>query len=215
VPPTYGSLAVIRESPMTQVMLPHSTTCQRSWEVNRGLRLKQSWFLVAQWTDVRRVGRFASNKSHSRVLSNGSGWRGTTGRLRMRGARGREFRVGRCLPPPPVGDDCHWPGRTHACALRQGEASRILKDLCAVRWPSGRRRRFAKPLYGLKPVSRVRIPSSPNHHTHLTARPSRPTRLIRLTRPVSPIALRRHGDHARCRQARSTRLRRWPPAAHQ
>jgi hypothetical protein len=31
----------------------------------------------------------------------------------------------------------------------------------AVRWPSGRRRRFAKPLYGLKPVSRVRIPASP------------------------------------------------------
>jgi hypothetical protein len=32
---------------------------------------------------------------------------------------------------------------------------------CAVRWPSGRRRRFAKPLYGPKPVSRVRIPASP------------------------------------------------------
>ncbi len=31
----------------------------------------------------------------------------------------------------------------------------------AVRWPRGRRRRFAKPLYGLKPVSRVRIPASP------------------------------------------------------
>ena len=31
----------------------------------------------------------------------------------------------------------------------------------AVRWPSGRRRRFAKPLYGLKAVSRVRIPASP------------------------------------------------------
>ena len=29
------------------------------------------------------------------------------------------------------------------------------------RWPRGRRRRFAKPLYGLKAVSRVRIPPSP------------------------------------------------------
>src|SRR3954471_6400130 len=29
------------------------------------------------------------------------------------------------------------------------------------RWPSGLRRRFAKPLYGLKPVSGVRIPPSP------------------------------------------------------
>src|SRR5262249_49958198 len=40
-------------------------------------------------------------------------------------------------------------------------ARRILKVSRAVRWPSGRRRRFAKPLYGPKPVSRVRIPSSP------------------------------------------------------
>ena len=31
----------------------------------------------------------------------------------------------------------------------------------AVRWLSGRKRRFAKPLYGLKPVPGVRIPSSP------------------------------------------------------
>jgi hypothetical protein len=31
----------------------------------------------------------------------------------------------------------------------------------AVRWLSGRKRRFAKPLYGLKPVPRVRIPASP------------------------------------------------------
>ena len=29
------------------------------------------------------------------------------------------------------------------------------------RWQSGRMRRFAKPLYGLKPVPRVRIPPSP------------------------------------------------------
>src|SRR5216110_2580186 len=29
------------------------------------------------------------------------------------------------------------------------------------RWPRGRRRRFAKPLYGPKAVSRVRIPPSP------------------------------------------------------
>jgi hypothetical protein len=28
-------------------------------------------------------------------------------------------------------------------------------------WPSGRRRRFAKPLYGLKAVSRVQIPAPP------------------------------------------------------
>src|SRR5262245_60634432 len=33
------------------------------------------------------------------------------------------------------------------------------------RWPSGRRRRPAKALYGLKPVSRVRIPSSPPKST--------------------------------------------------
>ena len=32
---------------------------------------------------------------------------------------------------------------------------------CAVRWLRGRKRRFAKPLYGLKPVPRVRIPASP------------------------------------------------------
>ena len=31
----------------------------------------------------------------------------------------------------------------------------------AERWQSGRMRRFAKPLYGLKPVPRVRIPPSP------------------------------------------------------
>ena len=30
-----------------------------------------------------------------------------------------------------------------------------------MRWLSGRKRRFAKPLYGLKPVPGVRIPSSP------------------------------------------------------
>ena len=29
------------------------------------------------------------------------------------------------------------------------------------RWLRGRKRRFAKPLYGLIPVSRVRIPPSP------------------------------------------------------
>jgi hypothetical protein len=29
------------------------------------------------------------------------------------------------------------------------------------RWQSGRMRRFAKPLYGLTPVPRVRIPPSP------------------------------------------------------
>src|SRR6185312_1758502 len=35
------------------------------------------------------------------------------------------------------------------------------------RWPRGRRRRFAKPLYGPKAVSRVRIPPSPQrgHYT--------------------------------------------------
>src|ERR1700683_391396 len=31
------------------------------------------------------------------------------------------------------------------------------------RWQSGRMRRFAKPLYGLTPVPRVRIPPSPPH----------------------------------------------------
>src|SRR6516162_4178078 len=33
------------------------------------------------------------------------------------------------------------------------------------RWPRGRRRRFAKPLYGPKAVSRVRIPPSPQRFT--------------------------------------------------
>lgn len=33
------------------------------------------------------------------------------------------------------------------------------------RWLSGRKRRFAKPLYGLNPVSRVRIPASPFSYT--------------------------------------------------
>src|SRR5208282_2765521 len=32
---------------------------------------------------------------------------------------------------------------------------------CAERWPRGLRRRFAKPLCGLKPVPGVRIPPSP------------------------------------------------------
>src|SRR3954470_20351944 len=32
---------------------------------------------------------------------------------------------------------------------------------CDSAWPRGRRRRFAKPLYGPKAVSRVRIPPSP------------------------------------------------------
>src|SRR6266849_2063061 len=34
-------------------------------------------------------------------------------------------------------------------------------DPSAERWQSGRMRRFAKPLYGLKPVPGVRIPPSP------------------------------------------------------
>src|SRR5262249_21923189 len=40
-----------------------------------------------------------------------------------------------------------------------GDKERLRKSL--ERWPRGRRRRFAKPLYGPKAVSRVRIPPSP------------------------------------------------------
>src|SRR5580704_8875619 len=36
-----------------------------------------------------------------------------------------------------------------------------LETRTAERWQSGRMRRFAKPLYGLTPVPRVRIPPSP------------------------------------------------------
>jgi hypothetical protein len=36
-----------------------------------------------------------------------------------------------------------------------------LKLRTPERWQSGRMRRFAKPLYGLTPVPRVRIPPSP------------------------------------------------------
>src|SRR5262245_46580173 len=52
-----------------------------------------------------------------------------------------------------------WLGRAGALAgarLVDYRPSRILE-----RWPRGRRRRFAKPLYGPKAVSRVRIPPSP------------------------------------------------------
>src|SRR5205814_8489577 len=48
--------------------------------------------------------------------------------------------------------------RLSACGRPPGRLSsaRILE-----RWPRGRRRRFAKPLYGPKAVSRVRIPPPP------------------------------------------------------
>ena len=39
-----------------------------------------------------------------------------------------------------------------------------LLQIVAERWQSGRMRRFAKPLYGLTPVPRVRIPPSPPDH---------------------------------------------------
>ena len=38
---------------------------------------------------------------------------------------------------------------------------RVRKLSKTERWQSGRMRRFAKPLYGLTPVPRVRIPPSP------------------------------------------------------
>src|SRR3954463_7055087 len=37
----------------------------------------------------------------------------------------------------------------------------VPRSRTAERWQSGRMRRFAKPLYGLTPVPRVRIPPSP------------------------------------------------------
>src|SRR5271168_5035620 len=46
---------------------------------------------------------------------------------------------------------------------RQGEAPPVVdyNSVTPERWQSGRMRRFAKPLYGLTPVPRVRIPPSP------------------------------------------------------
>jgi hypothetical protein len=38
---------------------------------------------------------------------------------------------------------------------------KLVKTRPPERWQSGRMRRFAKPLYGLTPVPRVRIPASP------------------------------------------------------
>jgi hypothetical protein len=38
---------------------------------------------------------------------------------------------------------------------------KLMKTRTPERWQSGRMRRFAKPLYGLTPVPRVRIPASP------------------------------------------------------
>ena len=38
---------------------------------------------------------------------------------------------------------------------------KLMKNRTPERWQSGRMRRFAKPLYGLIPVPRVRIPPSP------------------------------------------------------
>src|SRR5207244_1903077 len=40
-------------------------------------------------------------------------------------------------------------------------SDKLMSLIAAERWQSGRMRRFAKPLYGLKPVPRVRIPPSP------------------------------------------------------
>src|SRR5271168_5205440 len=53
---------------------------------------------------------------------------------------------------------------------RQGEAPPVVdyNSVTPERWQSGRMRRFAKPLYGLTPVPRVRIPPSPPYTTQLT-----------------------------------------------
>ena len=58
---------------------------------------------------------------------------------------------------PPVQKTVTWFGRDDARTKFQFDI--YLES--AVRWLSGRKRRFAKPLYGLKPVPRVRIPASP------------------------------------------------------
>ncbi len=50
---------------------------------------------------------------------------------------------------------CDWSGK--GAHLSRGK----LKLRTPERWQSGRMRRFAKPLYGLTPVPRVRIPPSP------------------------------------------------------
>jgi hypothetical protein len=52
-------------------------------------------------------------------------------------------------------------GQSWGQSPKRNWRSRLYLASFAVRWPSGRRRRFAKPLYGLKPVPRVRIPASP------------------------------------------------------
>src|SRR5215469_12955214 len=46
-------------------------------------------------------------------------------------------------------------------APRDGSATTVKQLAFLERWPSGRRRAPAKGVYGLKPVSRVRIPPSP------------------------------------------------------
>ena len=51
------------------------------------------------------------------------------------------------------------------------------------RWQSGRMRRFAKPLYGLTPVPRVRIPPSPPHSLDCRQLPLASRRKVR-TMPV-------------------------------
>src|SRR6266851_7738606 len=57
---------------------------------------------------------------------------------------------------------CDWSGK--GAHLSRGK----LKLRTPERWQSGRMRRFAKPLYGLTPVPRVRIPPSPPYFQLLT-----------------------------------------------
>jgi hypothetical protein len=67
-------------------------------------------------------------------------------------------------------------GRAFPCKSR----ARVYLQARAVRWLSGRKRRFAKPLYGLKPVPRVRIPASPPSAF------ARPSCELRLRTPAPP-----------------------------
>src|SRR3954453_20092880 len=62
------------------------------------------------------------------------------------------------------------------------------------RWPRGRRRRFAQPLYGPKAVSRVRIPPSPPASTFGSSPPSSGVHLDDAVGPPGARPLVADGD---------------------
>ncbi len=90
-------------------------------------------------------------------------------------------------------------GRLQHFALARFRVTIFVSYTCrrAVRWPSGRRRRFAKPLYGLKPVSRVRIPASPPN--------------LRSAKSPGPLRFARHEN---VRREEPARVRKSLPDSH-